>query len=366
VADQAFEQWRGSPVSLASTWADTSADVQEQLPTLAEEYAGWQGDLDIAVGGTVLDSNESYAEAAKGAYRDRWTAMAKNLQRYRGSSPGVTYVRPFHEFNGDWYRNWFVTPDNVEDYKKSFRLMASVIRENCPSCLIAWSPNNGSSTGAAPLEAAYPGDDVVDVISVDSYNANGNTIVDSPAAWQEYAHARHGSEPVGVETWRQFAEQRGKPMALPEWGLNPEYGGGDNPEYIRGMNDWLTEHAARPGEPNLAGKILYEAYFNVRHGGKDGYLIKDGPNPRSAQVYQSLHWGTQAHGTPGAAVPTPPLDELLVRPTQTATSQAFTVAAPPLPATAPNPGVTPVPATVPGPATPSAASAPSPVHSSAS
>ena len=226
--------------------------------------------------------------------------MAKNLQRYRGTSAGVTYVRPFHEFNGDWYQNWFVTPDNVDDYKKSFRLMASVLRENCPSCLIAWSPNNASSPGAAPLETAYPGDDVVDVISVDSYNANGNTIVDSPAAWQKYAAAQKGPEPVGVETWRQFAEGHGKALGLPEWGLNPGYGGGDNPDYIRGMNAWLTEHAARPGEQNLAGKILYESYFNVRHQGKDGFLIKDGPNPRSGQVYQSLHWGAQALGDVGA------------------------------------------------------------------
>jgi beta-mannanase len=303
VKDNSFSQWRGSPVTIAGTWADTKAEIQESLPSLSEEFKDWSGDIDIAVGGTELHSDESYSKAAQGAYLNRWTTMAQNLQRYRGNAQGTTYVRPFHEFNGDWYENWFVTPENVEDYKKSFRLITQTIRQHCQGCAISWSPNNGSSQGAASIDSAYPGDDVVDVVSIDSYNANGNPIVTDQASWDKYATDTKGNDPVGVEAWRQFAERHGKPIAFSEWGLNPDGGGGDNPEYIKRMNAWMTEHAARPGDTSLAGKVLYDVYFNVRHGGKDGFLIKDGPNKNSGQVYTGLRWGTAGHGDQSVAQP---------------------------------------------------------------
>jgi len=307
VADGSFAAWRGSAVTVAGTWDDGDASVQRDLPTL-KDFSGWTGDLDVAVGGTVLDSGESYAQAAQGAYVDRWTAMAQNLQAARGTSPGTTYVRPFHEFNGDWYKGWFVTPQNVQDYQKAFRLMAQTIRAACPQCKIVWSPNNGSSSGAAPIAEAYPGDEWVDVIGVDSYNANGNVIVTNDQTWTEYANATDGTNPVGPEAWRQFAQQHGKPISFPEWGLNHGSGGGDNPAYVQHMHDWMAEHAAAPGDGDVAGKVVYDVYFNVAPDGNTGFLIKDGPNPLSAQAYTSVRWGNTdgAAPAPAGAAPASP------------------------------------------------------------
>jgi acetyl esterase/lipase len=306
VAMGSFESWRGSPVTMAGTWNDSDAASQTDLPTLASEFKNWNGDLDVAVGGTVLGSGESYAEAAKGAYLDRWTAMAKNLQSLRGDKAGTTFARPFHEFNGDWYANWRVTPGNVADYQKAFRLMAQTIRANCPRCKVVWSPNNGTSSGSASPLDAYPGDAYVDVIGVDSYNANGATVVTSPQTWQEYADATNGPNPVGPEAWRKFAESRGKPISFPEWGLNSGGGGGDDPAYIQGMHDWMAEHAAKPGETNLGGKVVYDVYFNIAMGGNDGFLIKDGPNPQAARAYTTLAWGNTTTEDAGKA-PSAPL-----------------------------------------------------------
>jgi Glycosyl hydrolase family 26 len=303
MADGSFGSWRGSPVTIVGTWNDTDAATQTKLPTLTGEYASWPGDLDIAVGGTVLGSGESYEAAASGAYQARWTEMAQTLQRIRGDKPGITYVRPFHEFNGDWYRNWQVTPANLAAYQSAFRRMAQTIRTNCPRCMIVWSPNNGTSGGSASPREAYPGDDVVDVVGVDSYNANGNTVVTSARAWNDYANATRDGAPVGVEMWRQFAEQHGKPMSLSEWGLNSASGGGDNPEYIRGMHDWIEAHAARPGDPVVAGRVVYDVYFNIAMGGNRGFLIKDGPNGQASSVYRSLRWGNATDGPAPAAAP---------------------------------------------------------------
>ena len=292
VADGSFAAWRGSPVTIAGTWDDGDATAQTQLPTLTGEYAAWSGDLDVAVGGTVLHTGESYAEAARGAYLQRWTAMAATLQTLRGTRPGLTYVRPFHEFNGNWYPNWFVTPANVGDYRAAFRLFAATLRAGCLRCKVVWSAGNSSSGGAAPIAEAYPGDDVVDVVGIDSYDANGNTVVTDAAAWTRYAEATRGPDPVGPEAWRRLALAHGKPICLPEWGLNHGGSGGDDPAYIRGMHDWMTEHAAHPGDPDVAGKVVYDVYFNIAMGGDGGFLIKGGPNPASAQLYTSLPWGS--------------------------------------------------------------------------
>jgi len=297
VADGSFGAWRGSPVAIAGTWDDGDAASQTQLPTLTGEYASWSGDLDVAVGGTVLHTGESYAEAARGAYVQRWTAMAANLQALRGSRPGLTYVRPFHEFNGNWYPNWFVTPANVADYRTAFRLFASTLRAGCPRCKVVWSAGNSSSGGAAPIADAYPGDDVVDVVGIDSYDANGNTIVTDGAAWTRYAEATRGADPVGPEAWRRFALSHGKPLCFPEWGLNHGSGGGDDAAYIQGMHDWMTEHAARPGDPDVSGKVVYDVYFNIAMGGDSGFLIKGGPNVAAGRLYTSLSWGTSLAAT---------------------------------------------------------------------
>jgi hypothetical protein len=291
VVDGSFGAWRGSPVTATGTWDDNSAAAQSTLPTLTGPLANWAGDLDIAVGGTVLGSGESYAQAAAGAYQNRWAELAQTLQRLRGDKPGITYVRPFHEFNGNWYKEWQVTPDNVADYRAAFRRLAQTVTATCSRCKIVWSPNNGTSSGSASPIDAYPGDDVVDVIGIDSYNANGNTVVTDAQAWTTYATTTRNGIPVGVEMWRQFAQSHGKPLSLPEWGLNSGSGGGDNPAYIQGMHDWISEHAAQPGNPDVAGKVVYDVYFNIAMGGNTGFLIKDGPNANAARTYLSLTWG---------------------------------------------------------------------------
>ncbi|HEX2804643.1 MAG TPA: glycosyl hydrolase, partial [Kineosporiaceae bacterium] len=306
VSNGGFSQWRGSPVTIAGTWDDTDAASQTALPSLTGEYAGWPHAVDVAVGGTVLGSDESYAQAAHGDYTDRWTQMAKHLQHARANSTGPTFVRPWHEFNGDWYKNWQVTPDNVADYKTSFRLMVGIIRQYCPGCLIVWGANNSTSAGSSTIADAYPGDDVVDVIGDDSYNANGAPVVTDDTSWQHYSSQVDGAgNPVGPAAWLAFAASHGKPLGFPEWGLNAGGGGGDNPYYIQAMHDFFTTRAAGPSDTNLAGKVIYDVYFDVPQA--PGFTIGQGDNPTASAQYRSLPWGDQAtarNGPAGTPAPT--------------------------------------------------------------
>jgi hypothetical protein len=280
--------------TIVGTWSDTSAAVQTDLSSL-QRLSGWTGAVDIAVGGTVLGSGESYAAAAAGAYDARWRSAARALAAQREHASGPTFVRPWHEFNGDWYQQWQVTRATVGQYKAAFRRWAGIVRSIMPSAYITWSPNDTSHLDVNGAQA-YPGDDVVDVIGVDSYDFHppGSGVAEVTAALERGSP----TAPQAPETWRKFAELHGKPIALPEWGLCPVSAGcgGDHPAYITAMHTWMDAHAnttawavGQPIPAAAAGRVLYSIYFDVVHGGDRGYTLA--ANPRSAAVFAALSWG---------------------------------------------------------------------------
>jgi hypothetical protein len=89
-----------------------------------------------------------------------------------------------------------------------------------------WAPSRG--VDAMGWARCYPGDDVVDIIGLDTY--------DQPPGMTFDEQVR---QPYGLQTHIDFAAARGKPVSFPEWGL---FRNGDNPEYMRRMLDWIAEH----------------------------------------------------------------------------------------------------------------------------
>ncbi|MFG2427586.1 glycoside hydrolase family 26 protein [Streptomyces sp. NPDC048590] len=89
-----------------------------------------------------------------------------------------------------------------------------------------FAPSRGRD--AVPWTECYPGDDVVDIIGMDSY--------DQPPA---RTFEEQVSEPYGLQKHVDFAAEHGKPISYPEWGL---FRNGDNPAYMRGMLEWMERH----------------------------------------------------------------------------------------------------------------------------
>ncbi|SFD23574.1 glycoside hydrolase family 26 protein [Streptomyces aidingensis] len=120
-----------------------------------------------------------------------------------------------------------------------------------------FTPSRGRD--AIPWTRCYPGDDVVDIIGMDSYDQPpGDTFDD------------HVSQPYGLQDHANFARRHGKPMSFPEWGL---FHRGDNPEYISRMLEWIAVH-----EP------LYHTISDYcPHG-----VWWCGGNPESAEVFRRL------------------------------------------------------------------------------
>jgi hypothetical protein len=275
--DGSFATWRGKPLGIVAVWSDTDAEAQTQLDAV-DAYAGFKGEMDVAVG--ALAPGETWQRAAAGAYVTRWTRAMRNLRAKRAGK-GTTYIRIGHEFNGDWFA-WGVKAKDAAAYKQGYRLYASIARKEFPQAKLTWSPNGGNHTDIS-IDRLYPGSDVVDVIGPDIYD--GYPPVTSDVTWREELNRwlAPGS-PTGLAAWQRYAAAKHKPLGLGEWGMQ----GGDHPSFIKGMHDFIAKYAARKGSQSVAGRFVYDCYFNA----ETKFKIYNGDNPASGQMYASLTWGS--------------------------------------------------------------------------
>ncbi|MFD9479279.1 glycosyl hydrolase [Streptomyces nojiriensis] len=133
-----------------------------------------------------------------------------------------------------------------------------------------FAPNRGAD--AIGWTKCYPGDDVVDVIGMDSYDQGPGRTFDDQI-----------TQPYGLQQQVDFAKAHGKPISYPEWGL---FRRGDNPEYVRRMLQWIAQH-----------KPLYHTITDYcPHG-----VWQCKQNPESAKVFRDALTPER----PGPVIPTP-------------------------------------------------------------
>jgi len=137
-----------------------------------------------------------------------------------------------------------------------------------------FAPSRGRD--AVPWTECYPGDDVVDIIGMDSY--------DQPPA---RTFDEQVNEPYGLQKHVDFAAEHGKPISFPEWGL---FRNGDNPRYMRRMLEWIERH--RP---------VYQTITDYcPHG-----VWQCAENPESSRVFREMLSGLPDTTGPSAPVPYP-------------------------------------------------------------
>ncbi|MCB5182254.1 glycoside hydrolase family 26 protein [Streptomyces antimicrobicus] len=183
-----------------------------------------------------------------------------------------------------------------------------------------FAPNRG--TDAIGWTKCYPGDDVVDVIGMDSYDQAPGTTFDEQV-----------SQPYGLQEHVDFAKRHGKAISYPEWGL---YRHGDNSEYVRRMLAWIEQH-----------KPLYHTITDYcPHG-----VWQCKQNPRSSRVFrEALRQRPAPEPTP-TPTPTPtPVVPTPVAPTPVVPTPVVPTPVVPTPV-APTP-VTPTPTPTPAVPTP--------------
>jgi hypothetical protein len=281
----ALEALRGRPLDLGTVfmrpkdgWAElvASADwarrpasrygtVAVALPMLPESARGQlarcaRGDFDHhmrAVGQKLVA-----AGAATGLIRLGWEANRPGSFAWAAEGDGRSWVA--------CYRRW---ADQLRGTKgQRFRFV--------------W---NMAAQGRFPATRIWPGSSYVDIVGVQYFDQCPSSRTE--ADWHE-RHHRMGPEgtPYGLGSWLAWAKNKGKKLAVPEWGIGGERScsgglrpGWDNAMFVRKMAEFFRANA---------GWIAFEAYFNgdMKPAGGSYRLAPAVDNPRSAAVYREM-WG---------------------------------------------------------------------------
>lgn len=204
----------------------------------------------------------SLERGAAGAYDQRFRDLAENLVKYGLAN---TILRPGWEFNGDWYawRAKGKTAAFAEYWRHIVKTMRSV--PGGEAIQFCWNPTLGDQQ--FPADEAWPGDAFVDYVGVDVYDETWNAdtypwpanasaaeiLRRQKKAWDDWIWY----SPRGLVFWTKFAQQHGKPLAIPEWGVvaaGHQHGGKDNPYFIEQMHTFLNDPA---------NHVAFECYFDI-------------------------------------------------------------------------------------------------------
>ncbi len=112
---------------------------------------------------------QSYDRSVEDIAAGKYDAYITEWARGAATAPGLLYVRPFPEMNGDW-TPWNGDPEGL---KRAWRRIVDIF-DSVGATNVRWvfSPNVADSPRVPEnaMELYYPGDDYVDVLALDGYN----------------------------------------------------------------------------------------------------------------------------------------------------------------------------------------------------
>ncbi|MFC9650084.1 MULTISPECIES: glycoside hydrolase family 26 protein [unclassified Streptomyces] len=254
----------------------------EGKPGFLEDWAAWRKAKDdrlFVLNVPMLEHNEERVpdvlvrrelrRAAQGDYDGHFKALAERLV---GLGVPDTVIVLGWEMNGVTYTHR-CGPD-PESWKKYWNRIVTTMRAvPGQKFRFDFAPNRGRD--AIPWTECYPGDDVVDIMGMDSYDQPPGRTFDEQV-----------NEPFGLQEHVDFAAAHGKVISYPEWGL---FRNGDNPEYMRRMLQWIDTY-----------KPVYSTLTDYcPHG-----VWQCGQNPKSSKMFRALLYGFKPEPVP-LPVPTP-------------------------------------------------------------
>ncbi|MFB7262057.1 glycosyl hydrolase [Streptomyces nojiriensis] len=257
------DKWAGieGRVSFLEDWADWRQAEDDRLFVLnvpmQERNEGRVPDYRVA---------QLIRAGAGGRYDRHFQRLAERLVEL--GVPDTVIVLGW-EMNGVTYTHRCAPdPENWKVYWK--RIVTTMRAVPGQEFKFDFAPNRGAD--AIGWTKCYPGDDVVDVIGMDSYDQGPGRTFDDQI-----------TQPYGLQQQVDFAKAHGKPISYPEWGL---FRRGDNPEYVRRMLKWIEQH-----------KPLYHTITDYcPHG-----VWQCKQNPESSKAFRDALTPER----PGPVVPTP-------------------------------------------------------------
>lgn len=211
--------------------------------------------------------------AAGGADVSGWAEIAQAINDNSMDAPS-TVLRIGHEASGNWYP-WATNceSDLEAAYRGAWAHAHDAIAAACPHVRFDLCLNTGRG-GVPAIGGHYPGDDYIDIISLDIYDYG--TPATTAALFLKMQNGEGFAE-VGA-----FADDHGKKFAIDEWGVGTQddQSKRDNPFFVSSIFSSLAGLDQR-----YPGIVSHDSYFNSAN---NHNLSR---NPKSAAQYQSL-WKT--------------------------------------------------------------------------
>ncbi|GAA1839471.1 glycosyl hydrolase [Pseudonocardia alni subsp. carboxydivorans] len=263
-----FEQWLGRPVDVGHTYLPGEGwDDLDGPAYILDPWAQWQREhpgrlfvlnVPMAAPNEAGLPDDEVADilrrGAAGEFDHHFRTLGERLVE-RGLQRAI--IVPGWEMNGETYSHR-CRPD-PQAWKAYFRNVVSTLRA-VPGQQFRFDFTVNRGRDDIDWTDCYPGDDVVDIIGMDSYDQSPGRRFDDFV-----------SQPLGLAEHAAFAAARGKPVSFPEWGL---FRHGDDPQYFRRMHDWMARQ-----------ETVYSTMTDYcPHG-----VFWCGENPRSAPVVRELY-----------------------------------------------------------------------------
>jgi beta-mannanase len=210
------------------------------------------------------------ASGASGAYDASFKTLAKRLVAV---GQGNAILRLGWEFNGNWETWSVLNPTDATNYAAFFRRIVTTMRKVSPDFQYVWNLSDGSGTTSL-FEQAYPGNGYVDYIGDDVYDESCASNPTPQSSWKNLLRAT-----AGLDWASRFAAVHGKPVVIPEWGIDGALGSsctglGDDPYFVRKMAAWLTTHHA-----------AFSIYFDF-DAGDGSHRLQDAAYPKSLAAFR--------------------------------------------------------------------------------
>jgi hypothetical protein len=240
-------------------------------------------------GGPEASVQGSWAEAASGAYDDYYRQMGVNAANFANRAGQKVILRFAWEFNGCW-NHWTAGKDCTGEWKadstqfktawqRAYAHIKAGAGATANRVLVSWSLSGTDSSAGYDYKELYPGDASVDLVGIDVYDSPGSR---SLASFNSAGHAGFILDEVLA-----FADSRGKPFAIEQWGGHhaltghqAAVNGDDNPFFIDSMFGWIRAHKS---------KLVYEQYFQDDDGDVNNALFSplENSNPAMRAAYLS-------------------------------------------------------------------------------
>jgi len=236
--------WKESPVPAGSSKPAITASgaVDSELEALLND-----GGPNSATSARHKSYSSALVAAAAGADNQQFYRLGELLVRDGLSG---TIINLSREMNGWWYAwsVWHAPSSELDAFILAWRQVVTTMR-SVPGehFKFLWT----IYPGAATATECWPGSAYVDYVGTDIFDWHGSPDGTYPRTasgaldWARHWQQTLAASPGGLDWTARFSEVTGKPIIIPEWGLDfHAFGGHDDTYFLTRMTAWLKAHHA--------------------------------------------------------------------------------------------------------------------------